>query len=252
MAIIQEVLSYGVGDGLMEWCADELIKCDEYEDTSLSDQVTGLFSSNKKTSACAVNSLGKNISRILFTALIPMPFGYMAGNLVGNAAQCLQTYAQADPARKKADDYLVCYDDRTEGHPLPLTDKQIAKILPYMNLFPTVDNIIEQYPKLCVKKKNDDNSYRFYNDGDVFDGVYIHHANGYPYVMCASIFEACPCIFNIQRGKINDPKYEKDENDVIKMRADGTLIHKGDTETTRDREKDYQAHYTKHFRLIRF
>lgn len=252
MAIIQKVLSYGAGEGLMEWCADEVIQCDEYEDTSLSDQVTGLFASNKKTSVCAINSLGKNISRVLLTAIIPMPFGYIVGNLTGNAIQCIQAYAQAGSARKKADNYVVCYDDRTEGHPLPLTDKQIAKILPYMNLFPTVDNIIEQYPKLCVKKKNDDNSYRFYNDGDVFDGVYVHHANGYPYVMCASIFEACPCIFNIQRGKINDPKYEKDENDVIKIRSDGTLIHKGDTETTRDNEKEYQAHYAKHCRLIRF
>ena len=153
MGIIQEVLKYGAGEGLMEWCADELIKCDEYEDTSLSDQVTGLFASNKKTSVCAINSLGKNISRALLSALIPMPFGYIVGNLAGNAIQCLQAYAQAGPARKKADDYSVCYDDQTEGHPLPLTDKQIAKILPYMNLFPTVDNIIEQYPKLCVKKK---------------------------------------------------------------------------------------------------
>ena len=50
MAIIQKVLSYGAGEGLMEWCANEVIQCDEYEDTSLSDQVTGLFASNKKTS----------------------------------------------------------------------------------------------------------------------------------------------------------------------------------------------------------
>ena len=256
VAIITDIISWGFGDGFMKQCS-KWLECDEYEDTSLSDQITGLTSMNKKERICAANSLVKNISRVAGTALatfvgIPPPASYMLANLAGNALQCLQAYIESKSVKTKIGKYELCYSDSSEGHPLPLTDKQIAKILPKVGKFPTVDNIIEQYPKLCIKEVGNDESYKFYNEGDYFDGVYIYHADGYSYLLCASLYEACPCVFNIQGGKINDPEYERDDNDVIKMRADGSLIHEGDSETNRANEDNYKAKYAKHCRLIRF
>ncbi len=252
--IISNVLSWGFGDGLMKSCAD-FLECDEYEDTSLSDQVTGLFSSNKKNFTCAASNFSKNAIRvggtIAFSA-IPPPFNYMIANFAGESVQCIQAIIQSDSVQKKVGKYELCYGDSSEGHPMPLTDKQIAKVLPKMNLWPTVENIVAQYPKLCVKKTGDEDSYRFYGDGDYFDGVYIHHANDYAYVMCASLFEACPCVYNIQRGKINDPEYNRDENGMIKIRHDGSLVYKGDDENSRKNEEEYKSKYAKHCRLVRF
>ena len=257
VSIVTNILSYLFGDGLVKWCADE-IGCDEYEDTSLTDEITGLFSGYKKESVCAINSAAKNITRIGGTALatalgIPPPASYIAANLTGQGLQCLQAFAMSHDVKEKIDKYELCYGSSSEGHPMPLTNKQIAKVLPKMNLFPTVENIVDQYPKLCVKKTADESSYKFYDEGDYFDGVYIHHADGYAYLLCASLFEACPCVFNIQGGKIKDPEYEKDdETDIIKMRPDGSLIYKGDKENSKGNQEEYEAHYAKHCRLIRF
>ena len=255
MSIVGEIISWGVGDGFMKQCA-KWLGCDEYEDTSLTDQLTGLYSSNQKVKVCSANSLVKNISRIagtaLLSAIIPPPASYIISNLAGNALQCLQAYIQLSSVKSKIDKYELCFPDKSDGHPLALTDKQIAKVLPKMGLFPTVDNIVAQYKKLCIKKVGDEDSYRFYNEGDMFDGVYIHHANGYAYVMCASLFEACPCVMNLQGGKINEPEYARDENDIIRMRSDGSLIHEGDDETNRTNEEEFHDKYAKHCRLIRY
>ena len=257
VSIMSDIASYIGGNGLVEWCSGR-IGCDEYEDTSLTDEVTGLFSGYKKESVCAINSAVKNITRIGGTAFatalgIPPPASYIAANLTGQSLQCLQAWALSSGVKRKIDKYELCYGSSSEGHPMPLTDKQIAKILPKVNLFPTVENIVDQYSKLCIKKTADESSYKFYDEGDYFDGVYVHHASGYAYLLCASLFEACPCVFNIQNGKINDPEYEREEETgFIKMRPDGSLIHKGDTENDYSNQKKYEDRYAKHCRLIRF
>ncbi len=253
ISVITEVFSWGLGDGLMKHCS-EYIKCDEYEDIGLTDQITGMFSSNKKKSACSANSLVKNAARIIGTLTIPVPFfNYGVGNLVGEAAQCLQTIIISESVKKKVNQYELCYGDRSEGHPMPLTDKQIAKILPKMNLWPTAENIVAQYSKLCIKKIGDEDSYRFYSAGDYFDGIFVDQEKGYAYILCAKFFEACPCIFNMQGGKFDDPEYERDDKtNMIKIRPDGSLIHKNDTEKDRAHEEEYKSKYAKHCRLIRF
>ena len=256
VSIIEQFISWGIGDGLMKECAKST-GCDDYEDLSISDQVIGIFSSNKKVSVCAANSISKNTSRIIGTAvlsaLLPFPASYIVANLTGNAIQCIQAKIQANSAKQKVNKYEVCFPSASEGHPLPLTDKQIAKALQKMNMWVTVDNIVAQYSKLCLKKKDDESSYHFYNDGDVIDNVYIYHADGYPYLLCASIIDACPCIFNIQNGVIKEPEYEREkETDFIKMRPDGSLIYKGDDDKSRENEENYKSNYVKHCRLMRF
>ena len=118
-------------------------------------------------------------------------------------------------AKKKAEKYHICLDERSQGHPLPYTDRQIAKLLDLMNKFPTVENIVDSYDKLCVRDNY--GRYDFLPRGTVFDNVIIDHAPGYIYVLCASVYSACPCIYNIQHGTLEEPDYIKDENGVIVM-----------------------------------
>ena len=270
LEIAKKILDIGVGDGLVKECT-KWFDCDAYEDTSLTDQVTGLFSSNEKIKKCAANSITKNISRTIGVIVggiagggaLGAIGGGVVGNIVGNGLQCLQILFIKDSANAKAQKYRVCLDSPDDGHPLPLTDKQIAKILYKTNQWPTVGNIVNQYKKLCIQTGADISTAKFYGEGDSFDNVYIEHAQGYAYVMCASVVSACPCIFNLQHGKIDEPEYEKDEENggVIKMREDGSLIFgkitgagtkKPDDNYNRANEIFFQQHYAKHCRLIRY
>ena len=255
LKVVKTILSWGFGDGMMEYCVKEWLKCDEYEDVTLTDQLTGIFSSKKKVQVCAANSIVKNLFRV---AGAMNPFY----NMLGNMAQCFQAYLQKNSALKKAESYRICLDTQDDGHPLPLTDKQIAKILKRTGQFATVENIVDKYNKLCVQKGADLSTAKFYKEGDTFDSIYVGHATGYAYVLCASVFSACPCIYNIQRGQLDDPKYVKDkETDIVKMRSNGTMMvakiptantTQDDDESFNGNEVWFNKHYAKHCRLVRY
>ena len=261
---IKTVLSFTFGNGLLEPCTKSAIKtfygktyngvstqCDEFEEPTLTDEIAGVFSSNKKTAVCSANSMVKNITRAVGTgvgAFFGGPLiGYILGNVVGNALECLIISAKAKSGFKKAAEYEVCYSGDGEGSPLPYTDKQIAKLLVLSNEKVSVSNIVDKYDKLCIHKVGT-KDYAFYKDGDIHDSVYVHHADGYAYVMCASVFSACPCIYNVGRGVLTEPEYKRDDKTgVIQLDEQGHLAFKDE-----DEKRKYEDRYAKHCRIIRY
>ncbi len=260
---IKKVATFAFGDGLLEPCTKSAIKtfhgktynnvstqCDEFEEPSLTDEVAGVFSTNKKTVICSANSMVKNIMRGVGTAIGAYfgasMLGYILGNLVGNAIECLIIAAKAKSGFKKASEYEVCYSGDGEGSPLPYTDKQIARLLVLSNEKVSVSNIVDKYDKLCLHKVGTKN-YAFYKEGDIHDNIYVHHADGYAYVMCASVFSACPCIYNVGRGVLTEPEYKRDDNGVIQLDENGHLAFINDEE-----KRKYEDRYAKHCRIIRY
>ena len=167
--------------------------------------------------------------------------GLIIGNNIGQALECLYVWMKSGSAKKTAEKYHICLDERSQGHPLPYTDRQIAKLLDLMNKLPTVENIVDAYDKLCVRDNY--GRYDFLPRGTVFDNVIIDHAPGYIYVLCASVYSACPCIYNIQHGTLEEPDYIKDENGVIVMENGELQMRNKET---------YQKRYAKHCRVMRF
>lgn len=250
-SVIKEIASWVLGDGLMKHCCLkwDKIGADQFEDVSLTDEIAGIFSNNKKTLICSANSIVKNASRVIGSYLMG-PLGYAAGNLTGNALQCLLAWAKASGARDTAKRYEVCLSTLSDGQPLPYTDKQIIKLLKLANKRTTIENIVDKYTKLCIHdtKKNE---YMFLSEGDTHDNVYVGHPTGYAYVLCASVFSDCPCIFNLQGGKLEEPEYETDDNGVIVMTEDGELKLDGDDDNGTKR-KEFNEKYGKHCRIIRY
>ena len=224
----------------MEKCADWL-GCDGYEQPSVGDTIVALAGSgNYKSQVCAVSGLlynGGKIAGFAYAGLL----GLIIGNNIGQALECLYVWMKSGSAKKKAEKYHICLDERSQGHPLPYTDRQIAKLLDLMNKLPTVENIVAAYDKLCVRDNY--GRYDFLPRGTVFDDVIIDHAPGYIYVLCASVYSACPCIYNIQHGTLEEPDYIKDENGVIVMENGELQMRNKET---------YQKRYAKHCRVMRF
>ena len=116
---VKTVVSFAFGNGLLEPCTKSAIKsfygktyngvstqCDEFEEPSLTDEVAGVFSTNKKAVICSANAMVKNIARAVGTgvgAYFGGPLiGYILGNVVGNALECLIISAKAKSGFKKA------------------------------------------------------------------------------------------------------------------------------------------------------
>ena len=228
----------------MEKCA-EWLECDSYEQPSVLDSLTGIGSKKYKQSVCAVSGLlyngGKIVGFMMGSGILGSLAGLTIGNNIGQALECLYTWMKSKSAKKTAEKYRVCLDDISQGHPLPYTDRQIAKLLDLMNIPPTVENIVGSYDKICLR--NSKGMAQFFGRGAVFDNVLVDHAPGYTYVLCASVYSACPCVYNIQHGTLNEPDYITDENGVIVM-ENGEL-------QMRNKEQ-YQKRYAKHCRIMRF
>ena len=232
----------------MQKCADWL-ECDDYEQPSVGDTISGLVGvGNYKAQVCAMSGLLYNGAKIagaivgfIYGGFFGGLGGMAAGNQLGQALECLYVWMKSGGAKKKAEKYHICLDELSQGHPLPYTDRQIAKLLDLMNKIPTVENIVDAYDKLCVRDNY--GRYDFLPRGTIFDDVIIDHAPGYIYVLCASVYSACPCVYNIQHGTLEEPDYITDENGAIVM-ENGEL-------QMRNKEK-YQKRYAKHCRVMRF
>ena len=232
----------------MQKCA-EWLECDGYEQPSIGDTISGLVGvGNYKAQVCAISGLLYNGTKIagavvgfIFGGFFGGLGGMAAGNQLGQALECLYVWMKSGGAKKKAEKYHICLDELSQGHPLPYTDRQIAKLLDLMNKLPTVENIVDAYDKLCVRDNY--GRYDFLPRGTIFDDVIIDHAPGYIYVLCASVYSACPCVYNIQHGTLEEPDYITDENGAIVM-ENGEL-------QMRNKEK-YQKRYAKHCRIMRF
>jgi hypothetical protein len=143
-------------------------------------------------------------------------------------------------AEDKAYEYKICLDSQEEGHPIAYTDGQIGYILQEQGKQATIEAIADKYDKMCLKK--DGGGYHWHEEGSCFDGICIAHAKQYAYLLCASVISACPCIKNIQRGNLNEPKYETDDDGVLKINDDGSPIIENEDELKR---------YARHCRMKR-
>ncbi len=238
--IIADILGSLYGDKGAEEVSKELIGCDDWEDISIATTVQSLFTSDKKDGAC----YAAGVMQAVGMAIGAYQGGYIGaafGNFVSQGVIVFYVWLKSQKAEAKANNYHICLDTEEENHPLPYTDVQIARLLKLANMQVSLENIINQYKKICLY--NNEGEYGFYGEGDEINGIYIAHANNYSYVMCASVIDACPCIFNLQHGKIKDPDYEKNDDGSIKM-ENGEMVYKN---------KDYyQQHYAKHCRIIRY
>ena len=233
------------GDGSAELAARHLLGCDEWSDIGVISTITSVFQANNPVKdACSAAGALMTISAGI-GALAGGPLGFIAGNLVGNIAAFTYAWARSGKAKEKADRYHICYDEDGQ-HPLPYTDKQIAKLLKLSGNVVNVDNIVKSYDKLCIYD-SENKTYKFYKSGTEFGGVYITNASGYAYVLCASILDACPCIYNIQRGKFKHPGYKENEDGSYQM-VNGELVLNLDD----DEVEDFKKKYAKHCRIIRY
>ena len=241
MSIISDILGALYGDKGAEAASKALFDCDDWEDISVTNTIQSLFTSDKKDGACLaagmLQSVGMAIGAIKGGAI-----GAALGNLAAQGAIVFYVWMSASKSEKKANTYHICLDTEEDNHPLPYTDKQIAYLLKLSNKRVSIENIMAQYKKICLYN-SETGEYNFYGEGDEVNGVYISHANHYSYVMCASIIDSCPCIYNVQHGKIKDPEYERNDDGSIKM-ENGELVYKN--------KEDYQQHYAKHCRIIRY
>ena len=233
------------GDGTAELAARHLLGCDEWSDIGVTSTITSLFQSNSPVKdACAAAGALMTISAGI-GALAGGPLGFLAGNIIGNITAFVYSWIRSGGAKEKADRYHVCYEEDGQ-HPLPYTDKQIAKLLKLSGNVVNVDNIVNAYDKLCIYDSKH-KTYKFYKSGTEFDGVYITNASGYAYVLCASVLDACPCIYNIQRGKFKHPGYKENDDGSYQM-VNGELVLNLDD----DEVEDFQKKYAKHCRIIRY
>ena len=214
------------GDGSAELAARHLLGCDEWSDIGVISTITSVFQANNPVKdACSAAGIG---------ALLGGPLGFIAGNLAGNIGAFCYAWARSKTAKEKAGRYHVCYDEDGQ-HPLPYTDKQIAKLLKLSGNVVNVDNIVKSYDKLCIYD-GEKKTYKFYKSGTEFGGVYITNASGYAYVLCASVIDACPCIYNIQSGKFKHPGYKENEDGSYQM-VNGELVLNLDDDDVEDFKK---------------
>ena len=233
------------GDGTAELAARHLLGCDEWSDIGVISTITSVFQANNPIKdACAAAGTLMTISAGI-GALAGGPLGFIAGNLVGNIAAFTYAWARSGKAKEKADRYHICYDEDGQ-HPLPYTDKQIAKLLKLSGNVVNVNNIVGAYNKLCIYD-SEKKTYKFYKSGTEFGGMYITNASGYAYVLCASILDACPCIYNIQRGKFKHPGYKENEDGSYQMVNGELVLNLDDGEV-----EDFKKKYAKHCRIIRY
>lgn len=238
--IIADILGALYGDKGAEEASKELVGCDDWEDISIATTVQSLFTSDKKDGACYAAGVMQAVGMAI-GAYQGGSIGTALGNFVAQGVIVFYVWLKSQKAEVKANNYHICLDTEEENHPLPYTDVQIARLLKLANMQVSLENIINQYKKICLY--NNEGEYGFYGEGDEINGIYISHANNYSYVMCASVIDACPCIFNLQHGKIKDPDYEKNDDGSIKM-ENGEMVYKN--------KDDYQQHYAKHCRIIRY
>ena len=241
-----------VGNGCHKKLAKGIFGCDTYEDVGLLDSITEIAGKTKKSRVCAANTITKQILRGA-GAIVGMIWmggcaicGEMAGNALSILSEMITIKAKYKGALKISEKYEVCLneDPEADGRPMPYTDSQIIKLLKLAGEIPSIENIVDKYNKLCIHDLEND-SYVFKKKDSVIDNIYITHMTGYSYVYCASVFSACPCIYNLQHGNVDEPEYEYDENGVIKVDEETgqlAMINK----------EDYQQHYAKHCRIIRY
>ena len=233
------------GDGSAELAARHLLGCDEWSDIGVISTITSVFQANNPVKdACSAAGSLMTISAGI-GALLGGPLGFIAGNLAGNIGAFCYAWARSKTAKEKAGRYHVCYDEDGQ-HPLPYTDKQIAKLLKLSGNVVNVDNIVKSYDKLCIYD-GEKKTYKFYKSGTEFGGVYITNASGYAYVLCASVIDACPCIYNIQSGKFKHPGYKENEDGSYQL-VNGELVLNLDD----DDVEDFKKKYAKHCRIIRY
>ena len=234
--------------------------CDTYEDVGLLDSITEIAGKTKKSRVCAANTITKTILRAggaivgAFTGCAIC--GEMAGNALSILSEMITIKAKYKGALQISEKYEVCLneDPEADGRPMPYTDSQIIKLLKLAGEIPSIENIVDKYNKLCIHDLEND-SYVFKKKDSVMDNIYITHMSGYAYVYCASVFSACPCIYNLQHGNVDEPEYLYDENGVIRVDEDtGQLMFAPHDEfkTSAAAKEDYQQHYAKHCRIIRY
>ena len=237
------------GNGCHKKLAKGIFECDSYEDVGLLDSITELAGKTKKARVCAANTITKTILRgggVLSTFIGCALCSNITGNALSILSEMITIKAKYKGALQISKKYEVCLneDPEADGRPMPYTDSQIIKLLKLAGEIPNIENIVDKYNKLCIHDLNND-TYVFKKKDSVMDNIYITHMTGYAYVYCASVFSACPCIYNLQQGNVDEPEYEYDENGVIKVDEEtGQLV-------MIDKE-DYQKHYAKHCRIIRY